>query len=77
MNDNENDNEAALPDTPGGLPQEKVEDRPRVGQVSPDDYPEPASGSDPVGESPGRSGQNYDPKGSSAGASGGGEANDN
>ena len=26
--------------TPGGLPQEKVEDRPNVSQVSPEDYPE-------------------------------------
>ena len=26
-------------DTPGGNDQEKVEDRPNVGQVSPDDYP--------------------------------------
>ena len=26
--------------TPGGLPQEKVEDRPNVGTVTPDDYPE-------------------------------------
>jgi hypothetical protein len=26
-------------DTPGGLDQERVEDRPNVSQVSPDDYP--------------------------------------
>lgn len=26
-------------DTPGGIEQEKVEDRPNVGQVEPDDYP--------------------------------------
>ena len=26
-------------DTPGGLPPEDVEDRPNVGQVSPEDYP--------------------------------------
>ena len=73
MNDNENDNEVTLPDTPGGIPQERVEDRPRDGQVSPQDYPEPAGGS----EGPGRSGQNYDPRGSAAGASSGDQANDN
>lgn len=27
------------PRTPGGLPQQKVEDRPNVGTVKPDDYP--------------------------------------
>lgn len=27
-------------DTPGGNPQEDVEDRPNVGNVTPDDYPE-------------------------------------
>ena len=55
------------PDTPGGQPQERVEDRPGVGQVSPDDYPEPASGADLGGgdvagrDGPGESGQNYAP----------------
>lgn len=62
------------PETPGGQPQERVEDRPHVGQVSPDDYPDPASGAD-LGadvagrEGPGESGQNYQPRGTSAGAS--------
>lgn len=28
------------PDTPGGQSPEKVEDRPRVGSVTPDDYPD-------------------------------------
>lgn len=27
-------------ETPGGLPQEKVEDRPSIGTVKPEDYPE-------------------------------------
>ena len=31
-------------DTPGGLEPEKVEDRPNVGTVRPEDYPEPAAG---------------------------------
>lgn len=62
------------PDTPGGQPQERVEDRPDVGQVSPEDYPDPASGADlgadVAGEQgPGESGQNYQPRGTSAGAS--------
>ena len=30
------------PETPGGLPPEKVEDRPFVASVKPEDYPEPA-----------------------------------
>ena len=30
--------------TPGGLPPEPVEDRPGVGSVKPEDYPEPAKG---------------------------------
>ena len=30
------------PETPGGLPPEKVEDRPFVAIVKPEDYPEPA-----------------------------------
>jgi hypothetical protein len=30
--------------TPGGLEPEKVEDRPSVGIVKPEDYPEPAAG---------------------------------
>lgn len=67
-------NQSDQPDTPGGQPQERVEDRPDVGQVSPDDYPEPASGADLGGgdvagrEGPGESGQNYAPGGTSAGA---------
>lgn len=31
-------------ETPGGLKPEKVEDRPSVGTVKPEDYPEPAAG---------------------------------
>ena len=59
------------PTTPGGQPPEKVEDRPGVGQVRPDDYPEPADGSDAVGDAdgPGESSQNYQPQGTAAGAS--------
>ena len=30
--------------TPGSLKPEKVEDRPGVGSVKPEDYPEPAAG---------------------------------
>ena len=66
------------PGTPGGQPQERVEDRPGVGQVSPEDYPDPASGADLGGdvageEGPGESGQNYQPAGTSAGGSKGRE----
>lgn len=61
------------PSTPGGQDQERVEDRPLVGTVSPGDYPEPASGADlgDVGgdEGPGESAQNYEPRGTSAAAS--------
>ncbi len=66
--------ETDQPDTPGEQPPERVEDRPDVGQVSPEDYPEPASGADMGGgdvsgnEGPGESGQNYAPGGTSAGA---------
>ncbi|WP_162887998.1 hypothetical protein [Sphingomonas mesophila] len=62
------------PDTPGGQPQERVEDRPDVGTVTPEDYPEPASGDDLGGgdvaarDGPGESGQNYEPRGTSSGA---------
>lgn len=35
-------------ETPGSLPQEPVENRPSVGTVSPDDYPDAAE-SDPTG----------------------------
>ncbi len=31
-------------ETPGSLKPEKVEDRPNVGTVNPEDYPEPAAG---------------------------------
>lgn len=65
--------QSGQPGTPGGQPQERVEDRPGVGQVSPEDYPEPASGADLGGdvagdEGPGESGQNYQPAGTSAGS---------
>ena len=65
--------ESDQPDTPGGQPQERVEDRPDVGQVSPEEYPEPASGADLGGDvagdqGPGESGQNYEPRGTSAGS---------
>ena len=33
------------PDTPGGEKPEKVEDRPMVGTVTPDDYPDTRKGS--------------------------------
>ncbi|QDP19929.1 hypothetical protein [Sphingomonas xanthus] len=39
-------NEAKRAETPGGQQPEPVEERPNVGQVSPNDYPEPASGAD-------------------------------
>lgn len=38
MGDDESDQ------TPGSLKPEKVEDRPNVGTVKPEDYPEPAAG---------------------------------
>ena len=64
--------ESDQPETPGGQPQERVEDRPNVGEVSPEDYPDPASGADLGGDvagrdGPGESGQNYAPGGTSAG----------
>lgn len=34
------DNNAEASETPGGLPQEKVEDRPNVGTVTPEEYPD-------------------------------------
>jgi hypothetical protein len=37
MDEHKDQNES---DTPGGLPQEPVEDRPNVGIVEPEDYPE-------------------------------------
>ena len=37
-------------ETPGGLPQEPVEDRPNVGTVSPDDYPDAKDGAQPLDE---------------------------
>jgi hypothetical protein len=40
IKDDESDKEDAGPtDIPGGLPPEKVEDRPDVSQVTPEDYP--------------------------------------
>ena len=33
------DDKTGSPDTPGSLPQEKVEDRPSVGIVKPENYP--------------------------------------
>jgi hypothetical protein len=42
--------------TPGGLPPQDVEDRPHVGEVEPEDYPERSAGADlvvPGGGSPG------------------------
>jgi hypothetical protein len=38
MSDNTNDNEPS--ETPGGLPQQKVEDRPNVGTTTPEQYPD-------------------------------------
>ena len=77
MSNNESDNEKTLPETPGSLDQERVEDRPNVGQVSPDDYPEPANAVDVAGsgrgDGPGESGQNYAPGGTSVGAAKDGE----
>lgn len=73
MTDDTTRNHSDQPETPGGQPQERVEDRPDVGQVSPQDYPDPASGADLGGdvagdEGPGESGQNYQPGGTSAGS---------
>lgn len=67
---NEGKNERG--DTPGGQKPEKVEDRPSVGTVNPEDYPEPANAVDVAGsgrgDGPGQSGENYQPGGSSTGA---------
>lgn len=74
MTDDTRDIDSDQPDTPGGQPQERVEDRPHVGTVTPQDYPDRASGADLGGgdvagsEGPGESGQNYAPGGTSAGA---------
>ncbi|QIK95526.1 hypothetical protein G7076_02660 [Sphingomonas sp. HDW15A] len=72
MSNHESENESKLPETPGSLPQEPVEARPNVGQVSPDNYPEPANAVDVAGsgrgEGPGESSQNYAPGGTSVGA---------
>ena len=38
-------------DSPGGLPPEKVEDRPVVGQVRPEDYPDRGDTTLPGGQS--------------------------
>ena len=77
MSNHETENEEKLPETPGGLKPEPVEDRPSVGQVSPEDYPEPANAVDVAGSGrgggPGESGQNYAPGGTSAGAAKKGE----
>ena len=40
--------DAPDPRTGGGQPQEKVEDRPNVSIVKPEDYPEKASGKDVI-----------------------------
>jgi hypothetical protein len=73
MSDHGSKNKEKLPETPGGLPPEPVEARPRVGQVSPGEYPEPANAVDVAGsgrgDGPGESGQNYAPGGTSVGAS--------
>ena len=77
MSNHESENEEKLPETPGGLKPEPVEDRPHVGQVSPKDYPEPANAVDVAGsgrgDGPGKSGQNYAPGGTSTGAAKTGE----
>jgi hypothetical protein len=77
MSNHDSVNEEKLPETPGGLKPEPVEARPGVGQVSPEDYPEPANAVDVAGsgrgEGPGESGQNYAPGGSSGGAAKKGE----
>lgn len=72
--DRNSENESTLPDTPGGQPPEKVEDRPSVGQVEPEDYPEPANAAQDMGAGePGESSENYDPRGTAAGAAKGAE----
>ena len=77
MNSDNSETEEKLPDTPGGLKPEPVENRPGVGQVEPEDYPEPANAVDVAGsgrgDGPGESGNNYSPGGSSVGASKDGE----
>lgn len=79
MSNHESENEEKLPETPGGLKPEPVEDRPHVGQVSPEDYPEPAIAVDGAGsglgrgDGPGESAQNYAPGGTSVGAAKKGE----
>jgi hypothetical protein len=81
MSNHISENEDQRPETPGGLKSEPVEARPGVGQVSPEDYPEPANAVDVAGsgrgDGPGESGQNYAPGGTSVGAAKtGGETSD-
>jgi hypothetical protein len=77
MSNHESENEKKLPETPGGIDQERVEDWPNVGEVTPEDYPEPANAVDVAGsgrgDGPGESGQNYAPQGTSVGAAKKGE----
>lgn len=68
MTDDNKRSQSDQPATPGGQPPERVEDRPDVGQVSPEDYPEPAGGDVAGDEGPGEPGQNYQPGGTSAGS---------
>ncbi|MES2903218.1 MAG: hypothetical protein V4696_03450 [Pseudomonadota bacterium] len=51
----EPDRNGELNETPGSLPPEQVEDRPNVGTVEPDDYPE-ARENDAGGSDRGRDG---------------------
>ena len=77
MSNPESENVEKLPETPGGLKPEPVEDRPHVGQASPEDYPEPANAVDVAGsgrgDGPGESGQNYALGGTPTGAAKTGE----
>lgn len=81
MSNHVSENEEKLPETPGGQKPEPVEDRPHVGQVTPEDYPEPANAVDVAGsgrgDGPGESGQNYAPGGTSTGAAKTGEGASN
>ena len=78
MSNHDSENQEKLPEAPGGLKPEPVEARPGVGQVSPEDYPEPANAVNVAGsgrgDGPGESGQNYAPGGSSVGAAKKGES---
>lgn len=78
MSNHESENEEKPSETPGGLKPKPVADRPHVGQVSPEDYPEPANAVDVAGsgsgDGPGESGQNYAPGGTSVGAAKKGES---